>query len=61
MGIPAGRKLYPCPTHDIIGRVWVLPMGMNLCPYHAHMGTVPAGTRPMGKIAILILRSIDKR
>jgi hypothetical protein len=33
MGIPAGRRLYPCPTHDLAGRVWVLPMGIKVCPY----------------------------
>jgi hypothetical protein len=48
MGIPAGKKLYPCPTHELMGRVWVLLMGIKLCPYPTHMGTVPAGTHTCG-------------
>jgi hypothetical protein len=48
MGIPAGTRLYPCPTHDLAGRVWVLPVGIKVCPYPTHAGTVPAGTRTHG-------------
>jgi hypothetical protein len=43
MGIPVGRRLYPYPTHNLTGRIWVLAMGIKVCPYLAHVGTVPAG------------------
>jgi hypothetical protein len=49
MGIPAGRRLYSYPTHDLTGRIWILPMDTKVCPY-------PAGIRrvlvPIGKIVI---------
>jgi hypothetical protein len=50
MGIPVGTRLYLCPTHELTGRVWVLPMGIKVYPYPVHAGTVP-----VGKIAILKL------
>jgi hypothetical protein len=45
MGIPMGTRLCPYPTHDLMGRVWVLPMGTKIFPYPAHAGIVSAGTR----------------
>ena len=48
MSISMGTRLYPCPTHDLMGRVWVLPMGIKLYPYPTHAGTVSAGTRTHG-------------
>jgi hypothetical protein len=61
MGIPAGTRVYLCPTHDLAGRVWILSMDIKVYPYPAHVSTVPAGTCTRGKIAILIVlkRSIE--
>jgi hypothetical protein len=50
MDIPACSRLYMCPTHDLTGRVWVLSIGIKVCLYPIHVGTVPI---PMGEIAIL--------
>jgi hypothetical protein len=43
MGIPADTRLYPCPAHDLTGRVWVLPIGIKVYPYPAHAGTRTRG------------------
>jgi hypothetical protein len=48
MDIPAGRRLYPCPTNDLMGRVWVLAVGIKVCPYPVHADMVPVGTHTHG-------------
>jgi hypothetical protein len=53
MGILDGTRLYPCPAHDLAGRVWVLSMGIKLYAYPAHAGMVPV---PWVKLTSLIFR-----
>jgi hypothetical protein len=56
MSIPTGRKLYLCSTHDLIGRVLILPMGIKVYSYPAHVNTIPWIPVPWVKLPSLFLR-----
>jgi hypothetical protein len=58
MGIPAGTRLYPCPTHDLTGRVWVVPMDIKVYPYPVHASMVPTRTRTRGEKLPSLVRNI---